>query len=125
MSTLACSGSCNPSATAGASKAAKHGEKRMTENAMRETRFGIGNWFLRQDSEESHTGADRGTRRPLTGRVSVPAGLALAMAMSVKGQKMDLKMGQRSLSGSTLVDEEREVKPTTGSPNQNRWLVLC
>lgn len=122
MSTLACSGQSSSPANAGAVEVSKHSEERMMENAMRETRFGAGNWFLRQDSEESRATAGRGVQRPLAGRVPVPAGLALAMAMSIKTGAM--KMRERSLSGITLVDEERNaMRPVV--PSKPKWLSLC
>ena len=48
-------------------------------------------------------------------------GLALAMAMSVKTSTM--KMGKRSWSGFTLVDEERDaMRPVV--PPKPKWLSL-
>ena len=113
MSTLACSGSARSETAVSAEKTVNG----LGERAMRETRFGAGNWYLRQDGE-----TEVRQRRPLTGRVPVPAGLALVMAMCVKTRTM--KMRERSLSGITLVYEERcSRRPVV--PVKPKWLSLC
>lgn len=122
MSTLACSG--QSSTAAGKGRVVSDVDKRIVG---RETRFGLGNWFLRQENEEGRAAGGGGVRTPLMGRVPVPAGLAMAMALSLKGQGM--KMRERSLSGMTLVEEERnEVRVERLAKSRsatNRWLVLC
>lgn len=112
MSTLACSASSRAESAVAVEKPVAG----LDERAMRETRFGAGNWFLRQDEMEGRQ------RRPLMGGVPVPRGLALAMAMSMKTEAM--RMRERSLSGITLVDEERRLSPPVVPPKP-KWLSLC
>ena len=124
MSTLACSG--NSARSVAPTSSIKTGEERVMESSTRETRFGVGNWFLRQRDEDAGC---RRRRAPLTGGVPVPVGLAMAMALSSKVNS--LKPRERNLSGITLMDEETEQGSRRSSVSKDdwkrelNWLPLC